>query len=93
MIENLAQFVSRASYEDLSDKSRERLKIHLLDSLGCAIGAMPAPLMIKLRRHTLKMGQSDQSTLIGGGKSSLDRTAFYNSALIRYLDFNDRAEL
>jgi 2-methylcitrate dehydratase len=27
--------------------------------------------------------------LIGGGKSSPDRAAFYNGALVRYLDFND----
>jgi 2-methylcitrate dehydratase len=28
-------------------------------------------------------------TLIGGGKTAPDRAAFYNSALIRYLDYND----
>src|SRR5437763_6440260 len=28
-------------------------------------------------------------TLIGGGKTAPDRAAFYNSALVRYLDFND----
>ena len=28
-------------------------------------------------------------TLIGGGKTAPDRAALYNSALVRYLDFND----
>ena len=28
-------------------------------------------------------------TLIGGGRAAPDRAAFYNSALVRYLDFND----
>src|SRR5207302_10014221 len=28
-------------------------------------------------------------TLIGAGKSAPDRAAFYNGALVRYLDFND----
>jgi 2-methylcitrate dehydratase len=34
-------------------------------------------------------GGKEISTLIGGGKTTPDRAAFYNSALVRYLDFND----
>lgn len=34
-------------------------------------------------------GGSQQSTLIGGGKTTPDRAALYNSGLVRYLDFND----
>ena len=35
----LATFVSRASYDDLSQQARHQLKIRILDSIGCAIGA------------------------------------------------------
>ena len=37
--ENLAAFVCRSGYEDLSDTAREQLKVRILDSLGCALGA------------------------------------------------------
>ena len=38
--EQLAGFVSRASFEDISNAARLQLKIRILDALGCAIGAM-----------------------------------------------------
>src|SRR5207244_3030883 len=35
------------------------------------------------------LGSTGRCTLIGGGFTDIDRAALYNSALIRYLDFND----
>ena len=46
--EKLAEFVVRASYEGLSKKACGQLKIRVLDSLGCAVGALqgePIPLL------------------------------------------------
>ena len=87
--EKLAAFVVRASFEDLSDQAREQLKLHLIDSLGCAIGALAAEPIRFIRDHIQDFGGNPECTLIGGGKTSPDRAAFYNSALVRYLDFND----
>src|SRR5581483_9595140 len=67
----------------------QALKIHILDALGCAIGALGATLMRMIREQTEDFGGKDYCTLIGGGKTAPDRAAFYNSALVRYLDFND----
>jgi 2-methylcitrate dehydratase len=39
-VEQLAAFVARACYEDLSEEASRELKIHVLDALGCAIGAI-----------------------------------------------------
>jgi len=36
-----------------------------------------------------EFGGSEMSTMIGDGKTTPDRAALYNSALVRYLDFND----
>jgi len=85
----LAAFVVRVSYEDLSDTARLQLKIRVLDSLGCAIGALGGEPVRLIRSHIEDFGGRSQCTLIGGGRSSPDRAAFYNSALVRYLDFND----
>ena len=87
--EALARFVIKASYEDLSDAARMQLKIRILDSLGCAIGALGGE-PVKLVRDQLEdFGGNGHCGLIGGGRTAPDRAAFYNSALIRYLDFND----
>ncbi|MGH9445623.1 MAG: MmgE/PrpD family protein [Terriglobia bacterium] len=87
--ERLAQFVARSSFDSLSNPARLQLKIRILDALGCAIGALGGPPVALIRKHLEDFGGRPLATLIGGNKTSPDRTAFYNSALIRYLDFND----
>jgi len=87
--EELAKFAISSSFEDISGQAVGQLKIRVLDSLGCAIGALqgqPVKLVCKLESE---FGGLPLCSLIGGGKSSPDRTAFYNGALVRYLDFND----
>lgn len=85
--EELAAFVTQRSFDDLSDRERTQLKIRILDSLGCAIGAMNGEPIRMLREQIPE--SDDVCTLIGGGRASADRAAFYNGALVRYLDFND----
>ncbi|HEY3248836.1 MAG TPA: MmgE/PrpD family protein [bacterium] len=89
VVEQLAEFVARASYTDLSDDARRQLRVRVLDSLGCAIGALGGEPMAMLRTHIDEFGGSPLCTLIGGGRTAPDRAAFYNSGLVRYLDFND----
>lgn len=88
-IEKLAKFACSARWEDLSESARRELKIRVLDSLGCAIGALEGEPVRLLRQQVEEFGGRPLCTLIGGGKSAPDRTAFYNGALVRYLDFND----
>jgi len=87
--EELAGFVTRASYEDLSENARTQLKIRVLDALGCAIGALDGEPVRILRAHLEDFGGTPRCALIGGGRTAPDRAAFYNAALVRYLDFND----
>lgn len=87
--EKLAQFAVRSSFDGLSNTARFQLKIRVLDALGCAIGALGGPPVALIRRQIEDFGGRPLVTLIGGDKTSPDRAAFYNSALIRYLDFND----
>jgi len=42
LAEQLAAFVVRSRYEDLSVDAVQQLKIHTLDAIGCALGAMEA---------------------------------------------------
>src|SRR6266849_1306597 len=88
-VEQLAAFVVRTRYEDLSQEARQQLKIRVLDALGCAIGALEGPPIGMLRAQLEDFGGKPLATLIGGGKTAPDRAALYNAALVRYLDFND----
>jgi len=87
--EQLAAFVVRSSYDALSESARLELKIRVLDALGCAIGALEGKPIAMIRAQLDDFGGRPLVTLIGGNKTSPDRAAFYNSALVRYLDFND----
>lgn len=87
--ERLATFVCRSAYEDLSETARQQLKIRILDALGCALGALEGEPVQILGRYVKEFAPEGTSSLIGGGKSAPDSVAFYNGALVRYLDFND----
>jgi 2-methylcitrate dehydratase len=89
IVQKMASFITGARFEDLSDRAREQIKIRMLDSFGAAIGANSAEPIRSLRAHIDDFGRSAQCALIGGGRTSPDFAAFYNGALVRYLDFND----
>ena len=87
--ERLAAFVVGASFDNLSESARLQLKIRILDSLGCAIGALQAEPVRLIREQIDDFGGTGHCTLIGGGRTAPDRAALFNGALVRYLDFND----
>jgi 2-methylcitrate dehydratase len=89
-VEQMAEFVEEARFESLVPDTRQQLKIRILDSLGCSLGALHAQPILMVRKYISELGcGSGRCTLIGGGSTELDRAALYNGALIRYLDFND----
>lgn len=88
-VEQLATFVVNTKYEDLSKEAQQQLKIRILDALGCAFGALEGPPIKMLQTQLEDFGGTPLVSLIGGGKTAPDRAALYNSALVRYLDYND----
>jgi 2-methylcitrate dehydratase len=88
-VEQMAKFVERSRFEALGDVTRQQIKIRVLDSLGCAVGALGSEPTRMIRAYIDDFGSHGRCTLIGGGTADVDRAVLYNSALIRYLDFND----
>lgn len=88
-LDELAAFVTNARFASLSEAAREQLKIRILDTVGCALGALGAPPITAIRSQIDEFGGNPLASLIGGGKTAPDRAAFYNGALVRYLDFMD----
>lgn len=89
MVDQLAAFVVGTKYEDLSKAALYQEKIRILDALACAIGALDGDPIKMIHAQITEFGGEGLSTLIGGGRTAPDRAALYNSALVRYLDFND----
>ena len=90
MAQELASFVERASFDNLSPAVRDALRLRILDALGCALGALDAEPIRAIRGFIDEVGGRPLCTLIGGrGRTAPDRAAFLNGALVRYLDFND----
>ncbi len=82
--ERLASFVVTASYERLSEAARGDLKARVLDSLGCAIGALEGKPVQLVRRQIDDFGGQGHCTLIGGGRAAPDRAALFSNAPVRY---------
>jgi 2-methylcitrate dehydratase len=90
-VEQLAAFAQEVAFEALPDRALARIKLHILDTLGCAIGALDSEPPRAVRRTVEAYGATDRGpcTLIGGGHAAPDRATLVNGALVRYLDFMD----
>ncbi|HVO84245.1 MAG TPA: MmgE/PrpD family protein, partial [Syntrophobacteria bacterium] len=55
--EQLADYVIRAGYDDMNDQIRRELKIRILDSLGCALGALGGEPIRLIREHLTDFGR------------------------------------
>jgi 2-methylcitrate dehydratase len=88
-VEALAKYAARASFADLSAESRRQLPIHILDSLGCCIAALGAGPIQACHEQVAEFGGTGPCALIGGGKANQVYAAFWNTALVRYVDFMD----
>jgi 2-methylcitrate dehydratase len=88
-VERIANFTVAARPDDLSTDVRKLFKRNILDSIGCAVAALPGPPFRALREQFDEYRAPGRCTLIGGGKTSLDQAALFNSGLTRYVDLLD----
>jgi 2-methylcitrate dehydratase len=88
-VQLIATFAAAARREHLTPEIRELYKRNILDSLGCAIAALPGPPFKALREQFEEYRAPGRCTLIGGGKTSADQAALFNSGLVRYVDLLD----
>src|SRR6201982_999615 len=88
-VERIAAFASKAEPSHLTAEARALLKRNILDSIGCAIAALPGAPFRSLRDQFEEYRSAGSCTLIGGGTTSVDQAALYNSGLVRYVDLLD----
>ena len=87
--ERIGKFAFDAQASHLTPHARQVFKRNILDSLGCAIAALPGTPFKILREQFDEYGRSGACTLIGGGTTSPDQAALYNSGLVRFVDLLD----
>jgi 2-methylcitrate dehydratase len=88
-VQHIAIFASSSRPEHLRSKIRQLYKRNILDSLGCAIAGLQGRPFRALREQFEEYRAPGRCTLIGGGKTSADQAAFFNSSLVRYVDLLD----
>jgi 2-methylcitrate dehydratase len=88
-VHHIATFAASARPEHLKSDIRQLYKRNILDSLGCAIAGLQGRPFQSLREQFEEYRAPGRCTLIGGGKTSADQAALYNSSLVRYVDLLD----
>src|SRR4029077_16924324 len=88
-VARIAAFAAATRPERLAPDGRPLFKRNILDNLGCPIAALPGPPFQALREQLEEYRAPGRCTLIGGGKTSPDQAALFNSALVRYVDLLD----
>ncbi len=89
-VERLASYAANLTFADLPAEVVHQTKRVLIDSLGCAVGALASEPARIIRELAVSFAGERRATLLGtDARCSPDWAAFHNGTLVRYLDFND----
>jgi 2-methylcitrate dehydratase PrpD len=86
--EQLAGFVTRTGFDDLSEDLIEKIKLMLLDSIGCALGGSKTDKARIALELVDELGGNPQAGIIGGHRTSYTHAAFVNAELINAIDYD-----
>jgi len=89
LAERLAAYADRLRYEDLDVATIERVKAHVIDSIGCGLAALDEE-PVRICREIAAAVSDGPSTIISTGRrTTAELASFANTAAIRYYDLND----
>jgi 2-methylcitrate dehydratase len=92
--EDVARWIVDLRYEELPANVIARAERVLLDTVGCALGAIGAEPVQVAQQVVAMQGGNPQATILGiGRKVSCEQAAFLNAMALRYLDYNDYVAL
>jgi 2-methylcitrate dehydratase len=89
LAERLAEYADRLRYDDLDAATIERVKSHVIDTLGCGIAALDEPPVRICRDVALAPGGGVATVIGSGARTTPELAAFANGAAFRYYDLND----
>jgi len=86
----MARFALGLQYDDIPAKAVHEARRFLLDSVGCALAAVPLEDMQAAHRYVVGLGGTPEATVIGSGhRTHSANAALMNALLVRALDYND----
>jgi 2-methylcitrate dehydratase len=89
LAERLADYADRLHYDDLDAATIERVKSHVIDTIGCGIAAFDEK-PVRICRDVALAHAGGTSSVIGTDRRTTpDLATFANGAAFRYYDLND----
>jgi len=85
----LAAYVDAARVSDLDAATIERVKVHVLDSLGCGLAAFKEKTVSAVRELAFANGGNGATVIGTKRRATLEWAAFANAAAVRADDIND----
>jgi 2-methylcitrate dehydratase len=86
----LAEYALSTKFLRIDARTVKEMKARLVDSLGCAIGALAEKPVSLARTSVLGLRKGGPSAIIGTKeRTSPDLATFVNGFMIRYFDYND----
>ncbi|HHW43444.1 MAG TPA: MmgE/PrpD family protein, partial [Desulfotomaculum sp.] len=88
--EKVARFASKTSYQDLPDQVVDKVKMCLLDWLGCVLAAVDEPVAVITRKLVHEWGGSGQSRVAGlSEKIPAPHAALVHGVMAHTIEFDD----
>src|SRR5262249_8658470 len=88
LAERLAAYAHDLRYDDLDAATIERVKTHVIDTIGCGIGAFEER-PVRICRDIALTGAGNATIIGSPRRTTSELAAFAKGARFRYLDFND----
>jgi len=86
----MARFALGLRLENCPADAVREARRFLLDSVGCALAAVPLEDMRAAHRYIVALGGTPEATVIGSGyRTNAANAALMNALLVRALDYND----
>ncbi len=87
--EQLATYATSLRYDELGAATVERVKSHLVDTVGCGIASLDEDPVRICRELAVAAGGQTSSVIGSGSRATPDLASFANGAAFRYYDLND----
>lgn len=89
LAERIAAYADRLRYENLDAATIERVKSHVIDTIGCAIAAWDERPVRTCRKIALATTDGSSTVIGTDRRTSPELASFANGAGVRYYDLND----
>jgi 2-methylcitrate dehydratase len=90
LVEQIANYATNLRYDSLPPEVIHRAKVHVIDSIGCALGGYgSAPEKIARDLASMTTSKQPATVMVSGLQTSPDLATFANGVMIRFLDYND----